>query len=309
MEADLAFHAVLLPAVAAAALAWLACMVARRGGPVAVPARVAAVVTSVAPLAWSLAYQEDSIRAVLRPATAYPWLGWASVMAATVCAVVSTQPGLRAAIAAGSIASLASCIMVNPPDLDGAGPNAAAAVLSMLATVGMAVALGHGRPGQRSLPCWPALAAWWAVFAAASGMVLLSGFAKLAVACGALSASAAAWAAMTAFVPRLAVLAPAASGAFAATLGVTMLVARGYDESGFPSWCWWAMTAAPGAACVAAWPGIARRPRLRALATVMAPALVALAALAAARAATGDGAGPSAPVDYALARSAGRGAP
>jgi hypothetical protein len=132
-------------------------------------------------------------------------------------------------------------------------------------------------------------------------MVLLSGFAKLAVACGALSASAAAWAVMSAIAPRLACAAPAVACAFAATLGVLCLVARGYDESGFPAWCWWLLAAAPGAGVLAAWPARRGRTRIAAAVAFVAPPAVAIVALLVARSSVSVPAGSPSLDDYARA--------
>jgi hypothetical protein len=315
MEADLALRAVALPAAVAAVVAWLSVTVfagrAARHALAGAVVRWLAVLLAVLPVAWAIAFQEGSAGAVLRPSVAFQWLGWAAAVAATVAAVGSMQPGRGACAVAGSVAALATCVMIRPPGLPGEGPRLAAALGAALAGAGMAIAFGGARegpgPADPRRAAWPALAAWWAALSVGSGMVLVSGFAKLAVACGALGASAAAWAVLAAWFPRMAALAPAASAAFAATFGALVLVARGYDESGFPAWSWWALTASPGAACVAAWPALARRPRLRAVATVAAPALAAIAALAAAKASTAGGS--ASPSDYALARTAARAAP
>lgn len=314
MELDLALRAVAAPVAAMAALAWLlaalACRAARvrNGFPadpsvtMAWPARWALTTLAMLPVGWAVAFQEPSWRDVAAPAVSYQWLGWAAVASASVSSAMSVVPGRAMAATAAVVASVVTCAMVKPPGLPDAGPKLVAALAAAIGGVGAARSMHGAAGGHSAAPAWAVLAGWWACITVASGMVLLSGFAKLAVACGALSASAAAWAVMSAMVPRLASVAPAISGAFAATLGVLCLVARGYDESGFPAWCWWLLAAAPGAGALAAWPARRGHARIAAAVAILAPPTFALAALVAARSSVAAPAGSPSLDDYAMSR-------
>ena len=311
MELDLALRAVAAPVAVMAALAWLVAALAGRAarprspaGPHATPAWHGGwmlAVLAVLPLAWAVAFQEPSWRDVAAPAVSYQWLGWAAVVAALVSSALAMVPGRAMATAAAAAASLVACAMVKPPGLPDAAPKFIAAAAAAIGGAGAAWSMCVAPGERRAAPAWATFAGWWACLAVASGMVLLSGFAKLAVTCGALSASAAAWAVMSASLPRVVHAAPAVSGAFAAALGVLCLVARGYDESGFPAWCWWLLAAAPGAGALAAWPARRGRVRIAALVTVLAPPSVALAALLAARSSVDAPTGSPSANDYAMA--------
>jgi hypothetical protein len=296
MELDLALRAVAAPVAAMAVACWLLVALVTRaartraarpaGSPSAVgwPVCWALTTLAVLPVAWAVAVQEPSWRDVATPTVSYQWIGWAAVAAALVSSAVSVVPGRLMSVAAAAVASLVACVMVKPPGLPDASPKLIAAFAAALAGVGAITSRGGSVDERGAVPAWATLAGWWACLAVASGMVLLSGFAKLAVACGALSASAAAWAVMSAIAPRLACAAPAVAGAFAATLGVLCLVARGYDESGFPAWCWWLLAAAPGAGVLSAWPARRGRTRIAAAVAFVAPPAVAIVALLCARA-------------------------
>jgi hypothetical protein len=312
MELDLALRAVAAPVAAMAASAWLLAALAGLSARVRVrcpadppestawPTRWALTTLAVLPVAWAIAFQEPSWREVAAPSVSYQWLGWAAVASALVTSAVTMVPGRAMAAAAAVAASVVACAMVRPPGLADAGPKFIAALAASAGGAGAAWSM-HGDSGTRTpAPAWAALAGWWACLAVASGMVLVSGFAKLAVTCGALSASAAAWAVMSAISPRVARAAPAVSGAFAATLGVLCLVARGYDESGFPAWCWWLLAAAPAAGALAAWPARRGHARVATAVAIVAPPTFALAALLAARSSVAAPAGSSSLDDYAM---------
>lgn len=319
MELDLALRAVAAPVAVMAALAWLVAALtgrAARTGPPAVrpataawPGRPVLSVLAVLPVAWAVAFQEPSWREVAVPAVSYQWLGWAAVVSALVSSALATVPGRAMATAAAATASLVACAMVKPPGLPDAGPKLIAAAAASIGGAGVAWSMRDACGDRRAAPAWATFAGWWACLAVASGMVLLSGFAKLAVTCGALSASAAAWAVMSAILPRVVHAAPAVSGAFAATLGVLCLVARGYDESGFPAWCWWLLAAAPGAGALAAWPARRGHGRIATVVAVLAPPALALAALLAARSSVAASTGSPSIDDYAMSGIALPGAP
>ncbi len=316
MELDLALRAVAAPVAAMAASVWLLVALAglaarmRARAPVdpseaaAWPMRWALTTLTVLPVAWAIAFQEPSWREVAAPVVSYQWLGWAAVVSALVSSALATVPGRTMAAAAAVSASVVTCAMVKPPGLPDAGPKFLAAAAAAIGGAGAAWSMHGPRGERRAAPAWATFAGWWACLAVASGMVLLSGFAKLAVACGALSASAAAWAVMSAVLPRVVHAAPAVSGAFAATLGVLCLVARGYDESGFPAWCWWLLAAAPGAGALAAWPARRGHARSATVVAVLAPPVLALAALLAARSSVATPTGSPSLDDYAMSGSA-----
>lgn len=313
MELDLALRAVAAPVAAMAVACWLLATLAMQaararaalptGSPSAMawPVRWALTTLAVLPVAWAVAFQEPSWRDVAIPTVSYQWIGWAAVAAALVSSAVSVVPGRLMSVAAAAVASLVACVMVKPPGLPDAAPKLIAAFAAALGGVGAITSPCGSVGARRAAPAWATLAGWWACLAVASGMVLLSGFAKLAVACGALSASAAAWSVMSAIAPRLACAAPAVAGAFAATLGVLCLVARGYDESGFPAWCWWLLAAAPGAGVLAAWPARRGHTRIAVAVAITAPPVVAIVALLVARSSVSVPAGSPSLDDYALA--------
>lgn len=285
MELELVLQAVLAPAVAAAVL-WLA---------VAVPVRVAMGRPGPS-RAWSLVQRLMALLAALpvlaslarQHGTALPFVDWPPTVASDWVAPAIATGALAAAAAGGSggpllalaciaSASFMTMVLVAPPGLTGGMPQLLAALACTATCAGSARAAV--RPGIAPF------AAWWIVSAAAAAMVLLSGFAKLALALGALSAGAAAFGVATRLVGGMP-LGVAGSASFGCAFVACAFVGLGYDETGFPRWTWAALALSPAAMSLGEARALAARPALRAMAVALGPAAIAALALAAAIAAS-----------------------
>lgn len=208
----------------------------------------------------------------------YGALPWALHAAVAVALVIGNGAGMLGRAAGAIAVPTMAMVFLAPPGLGGGVPQLVA--LAIAAVSGFAAASTSGRPGASPL------VGWWLVFAVASAMVLLSGFAKLAIVLGSLSAMAATLAVCAAALGR-----PVMGNGLAATLAsafvACVFLGCGYDESGFPRWTWALLAAAPAAMGVGSIPMVRARPRLRALAVSLAPATIAALALASAMLATG----------------------
>ena len=240
------------------------------------------------PVMVALAVQEAiTLREVFAhfPATvSYGALPWAMLAAVAAAIVMGNGSGVMSRVVGAIAVPAMAFVFVSPPGLGGGTPQLVA--LAIAALVGVAACSVSGRPGPAPL------LGWWLVLAVASIMVLLSGFAKLAIVIGALSAMSATLAVCAASIGR-----PAMGNGLATSL-VTAFVACaflgcGYDESNFPRWTWALLAVAPAATALVGIPGVRSRPWLRTAAIVLAPAAVAALALAAALLATAMTAGPA----------------
>lgn len=286
MEQELVLNAVLLPALGSAvllavvaALLWATC-----GHPAPRPAwrlagRLLALVV-VAPALASIARQEGSSMPVSAwpPAVSSEWLAPALAAAAMVALLVGPGVGRLGVLACAVGASAASMVLVAPPGLTGGLPQLAA--LAAAALSGIGASRVAAQPGPMPL------VGWWLVLAAASAMVLLSGFAKLALVLGALSAGCAALAALFPFLPGMALGTPAAV-ALGCALATCAFLGCGYDEAGFPWWSWLLVALSPLGMALGTLKGVARRPMARHAVIVLAPAMIAGLALLLALAASG----------------------
>jgi len=250
--------------------------------------RFVPVVAVLLPVTVSIAVQEAiTLREVLThfPATvSYGALPLALLAAVAVAIVMGNGSGALSRVVGAIAVSSVAFVFLSPPGLGGGVPQLVALVIATLAAV--AACSVSGRPGPAPL------LGWWLVLAVASVMVLLSGFAKLAIVVGALSAMSATLAVCAGTIGR-----PAMGNGLATSL-VTAFVACaflgcGYDESSYPHWTWALLAAAPAAAALGGLPGIRSRPRLCTMAVILAPAGVAAIALAAAIMATSTNAEPA----------------
>lgn len=278
MEQALLLNAVLVPALAAVlVLAILvipmraACGRPRPRSPWGLVGRFLALLV-VAPAITSIARQEGSINPVPSwpPAVSSEWLAPALVVSAAVAMLVGAGAGRLGTLACAVAASAASMVLVAPPGL--AGGTAQLLAMAIAALSGLGAAAVASRPGPAPL------VGWWLALSAASAMVLLSGFAKLALVLGALSAGCAAFAILLALVPGMALGVPAAVS-LGCALATSAFLGCGYDEAGFPRWSWLLLALSPLGMALGAVQGIAHRPIARRAAVMLAPASIASLAL------------------------------
>ena len=250
--------------------------------------RFVPIVAVLLPVMVSIAVQEAiTFREVLThfPATvSYGALPLAMLAAVVAAIVLGNGSGALSRVVGAITVPSVAFVFLSPPGLGGGVPQLVALVIAALAAV--ATCSVPGRPGPAPL------VGWWLVLAVASAMVLLSGFAKLAIVIGALSAMAATLAVCAGTIGR-----PVMGNGLATSL-VTAFVACaflgcGYDESNYPRWTWALLAGAPAAAALGGLPGIRSRPRLCMAALVLAPAGAAALALAAAMMSTATIAGPA----------------
>lgn len=246
---------------------------------------------AVVPVAIAMAVQESiapfGAFTHFPAAVSYGALPMALLAGAVAALPIGCGTGRLGAFACAVTVPAVALALVRPPGLADGVPQLLAAVascLGSLASTSTAAAPAHESATRRStaLP----FASWWILFAIASGMVLLAGFAKLAVVLGALSATAAALA-----VAALAGCAPVLANGTAACLATAFVactfVGQGYDEAGIPRAAWWLLSFAPAAAAVGRIPASRAHPRLAAAITAFLPAMLALIALGLALSTTG----------------------
>ena len=250
--------------------------------------RFVPIVAVLLPVMVSIAVQEAiTFREVLThfPATvSYGALPLAMLAAVAAAIVLGNGSGTLSRVVGAIAVPSVAFVFLSPPGLGGGVPQLVALAIAALASV--AACSVSGRPGPAPL------LGWWLVLAVASAMVLLSGFAKLAIVIGALSAMAATLAVCAGTIGRPVMgngLATSLVTAFAACA----FLGCGYDESNYPRWTWALLAAAPAAAALGGLPGIRSRPRLCIAASILAPAGAAARALAAAMMSTTTIAGPA----------------
>ena len=250
--------------------------------------RFVPIVAVLLPVMVSIAVQEAiTFREVLThfPATvSYGALPLAMLAAVAAAIVLGNGSGTLSRVVGAIAVPSVAFVFLSPPGLGGGVPQLVALAIAVLAAV--AACSVSGRPGPAPL------LGWWLVLAVASAMVLLSGFAKLAIVIGALSAMAATLAVCAGTIGRPVMgngLATSLVTAFAACA----FLGCGYDESNYPRWTWALLAAAPAAAALGGLPGIRSRPRLCIAASILAPAGAAALALAAAMMSTATIAGAS----------------
>jgi hypothetical protein len=250
--------------------------------------RFVPIVAVLLPVAVSEAVQEAitlrELFAQFPTTVSYGALPWAMLAAVAVAIAVGNGSGALSRVAAAILVPSVALVFLSPPGLGGGVPQLVA--LAIAAVAAMAACSVSGRPGPAPL------LGWWLVFAVASVMVLLSGFAKLAVVLGALSAMAATLAVCAAAIGR-----PTMGNGLAVTLATALAAGAflgcGYDESSFPRWTWALLASAPAATALVCVPMVKRHPRLRFTVIVLGPSAVAVLALAAAMLATASTASPS----------------
>ncbi len=289
MELDLLLRAVMGPAaMAVAVLVVLRLAFGARRWAASAPAWVAVLMVS-APIA-AFAHQEGGLR--WPPALAYDWLPVAMAAAAGIAFGLRLPPAgsWRWRLGASVGAAFVSLSVIAPPGHSSAEWRLLAAAIVSASAFGAAsgwgglpAAPGHA-PASRLAAAMPFLS-MWAVAAAGSVVVILSGFAKLAVVMGALSACSAALA-VGAFAVRGTRAGGATSVAFAVILGAAAWFGLGYDEAGIPSAAWVVLAMSP-AASASALAVPAARPRTSMIVSAAAPAAVAAAAVAIAIASVG----------------------
>jgi hypothetical protein len=249
--------------------------------------RFVPIVAVLLPVAVSVAVQEAitlrELFAQFPTTVSYGALPWAMLAAVAVAIVAGNGSGALSRVAAAILVPSVALVFLSPPGLGGGVPQLVA--LAIAAVAAMAACSVSGRPGPAPL------LGWWLVFAVASVMVLLSGFAKLAVVLGSLSAMAATLAVCAAAIGR-----PTMGNGLAVTLATALAAGAflgcGYDESSFPRWTWALLASASAATALVGVPMVKRHPRLRVTVIVLGPSAVAVLALAAAMLATASTASP-----------------
>ena len=246
------------------------------------------IVAVLLPVAVSEAVQEAitlrELFAQFPTTVSYGALPWAMLAAVAAAIVAGNGSGALSRVAAAILVPSVALVFLSPPGLGGGVPQLVA--LAIAAVAAMAACSVSGRPGPAPL------LGWWLVFAVASVMVLLSGFAKLAVVLGALSAMAATLAVCAAAIGRP-TMGNGLAVALATALAAGAFLGCGYDESSFPRWTWVLLASAPAATALVGVPMVKRHPRLRFTVIVLGPSAVAVLALAAAMLATASTASPS----------------
>ena len=282
MELDLLLRAVIGPAtIAVVGVVILRLVLGAPGWKSSAPAWIALLLAS-APIA-AVVHQEGGLR--WPPALAYDWLPVAMASAAGLAAALrvpsaASWPWRLGVSVAASVVALS---VIAPPGHASAEWRLSSA--AAIAASAFGAASGWGRsPSEAERTDAPRIAAsapflsMWAVAAAGSAIVILSGFAKLAVVMGALSACSAALA-VGAFTVRGTQAGVATSVAFAVILGAGAWFGLGYDEAGIPASAWLLLAMSPAASAVsriapATWP------RVSMVLGSAAPAAVAFAAVA-----------------------------
>jgi hypothetical protein len=268
MEIDALLYAILIPTVAAAAL--LATLgVLRRRWPWCAwqgwPALALAGVVFCA-----CAQQFGGVP--WKPHISFDWFPWAIALTAALALVAhATDRSASQSLSLAGTALAASCafVLASPAGLSTAARFGGAAV----AAIATATAV-HGT--RRAGPS--AALGMWGSAAALSGLVLVSGFAKLAIVLGAFSAMSAAIGVLG-WVQRPLPVGPSAVAVWCAVMATSSMYAMGNDVTLIPSAAWWLAAASPAAAGLALIPKISSRPALANTVRVGAP--IAAAALAA----------------------------
>lgn len=247
---------------------------------------VTPVAAVVVPVAVSMAVQESiapsEVFTHFPAGMAYGALPPALLAAALVAVPLGCGTGRLGAWASAIAVPAAAFVLLRPPGLRDGGPQLLAVAA---ASLGALAPRAGASPATRRAAALP-FASWWLLFALASGMVLLSGFAKLAIALGALSATAATLA-VAAFAGCAPVLTNGTAACLATAFVACIFVGQGYDEAGMPRAAWWLLSFAPAASVLGRIPALRSHPRLAAALEAGLPMVLAIVALAVALAAIG----------------------
>ncbi len=268
MEIDALLYAILTPTVAAAALLAALGALRHRWPWCAWQGWVALALAGV--VFWACAQQFGGVP--WKPHISFDWLPWAIVLTA-VLAVLAHALGrtkLQSLSLAGTALAASLAFVVAAP----AGLSTTARIAgAVIAAASTAVALHATRQAGPT-----AALAMWGSAASLSGLVLISGFAKLAIVLGAFSAMAAAVAVLGWVQRPLPVGAPAIA-VWCAVMATASMYAMGNDVNHLPTAAWWLAAASPAAVGFALIPKVSTRPTLANAVRVGAP--IAVAALAA----------------------------
>ena len=283
MELDIVLRAVFAPALAVCVAALLLHVVSR-----AIPARIpnnsfrARAVRYLTPLRWMpllLVLSPVVAHLHLQPGfawpctTSYAWLPVALVIGAVIALITGTVTNRFIRVMVAVVAATCTIAVLTPPTIGGVGYQLVAALIAAMAALGTGVA---ARPTAHTRVA--PFIALWIVAACASVLCVLSGFAKLGIVVGALSAGSAALAVASAMAPSVR-LGYGGAVTIACTMAACMFIGAGYDESGFPLAAWAAVAISPAFMAVGELPVFATRPRTRWCVTIAAPAVVALCAV------------------------------
>lgn len=281
MELDIILRAVLAPALAVFVAALLLHMIAGKGrvaGRRALCAGHGAL--CLTPLRWMpLLIVAPGIAAHIHLqggfewpcTTSYEWLPVAMVIGAGISALTSGVSSPKGQLLATAVAATSAIFTLKPPGLGGQWYQVLTVAIAVLASLGAAKPASQFRVAP--------FVAIWIIAASASVLCVLSGFAKLGIVVGALSGGGAALAVAAAISPSVRLGRGGATACTCALVGC-MFLGTGYDESGFPWWTWAMLAASPalmgvGARCVPA-----TRSRTQACVVVVAPAALAVCAVA-----------------------------
>ena len=185
----------------------------------------------------------------------WQWL-WAVSASIAAASVVIAIPVLGARIPASikgsllvAIAGSIAVLMLKPPGFDGVGDRMivflAIAVPAWLAMPWCGACAADADRGSRRPAGWSVGIAFWLAASGLSGVVLMSGFAKLAIPLGALAALSMAAAVLSLRGKRD--LGYLGIATLAATLGAAAVVGWAYDDTEIPAWSFLAIAFAPAA--------------------------------------------------------------
>ena len=254
---EIVLKGVLMPMAAGLAPLAIGMRLWRRDAPPAASGWGLAVAVAVT-FALALWVQEGDKLWELRQKWQWLWALSASIAAASVViAIPLPWPRIPASIKGSLLVAIAGAVavlMLKPPGFDGVGDRMivflAIAVPAWLAMpwcgAGDACASDDDRgPVRFGSPGWSVGIAFWLAASGLSGVVLASGFAKLAIPLGALAALSMAAAVLSLRGKRD--LGYLGIATLAATLGAAALVGWAYDDTEIPAWSFLAMAVAPTA--------------------------------------------------------------
>jgi len=281
MELDIILRAVFAPAFAVFVAALVLHVISRKGGGAGrralFPDHVASWLT---PLRWiPLLIVAPAIAAHILLqggfewpcTTSYEWLTVALGIGAGISVVTSSVSSPKGQLLATVVTAACAMFILKPPGLGGFGYQVLVAAIAVLASLGTAQPAAQFRVAP--------FVALWIVAACASVLCVLSGFAKIGIVLGALSAGSAALAVAASICPSVR-LGRGGATASACALAGCMFIGAGYDESGFPWWTWAMLAASPALMGVGARFVPIPRSRTQACVMVAAPAALAVCAVA-----------------------------
>ena len=290
MELDIVLRAVFAPALAVCVAALLLHVVSR-----AILARTpnnsfrARAVRYLTPLRWMpllLVLPPIVAHLHLQPGfvwpctTSYAWLPVALLISAAIALVTGSVTSRFAQVVVAVVTAASTLVVLNPPTISGVGYQMVGVLIAATAALGAGTAaLGAGLAARPTAHTRVApFVALWLVAACASVLCVLSGFAKLGIVVGALSAGSAALAVASVMASSVQ-LGYGGAVTFACTMAACMFIGAGYDESGFPLAAWAAVAISPAFIAVSQLPVFATRPRIQWCVTIAAPAAVVLCAV------------------------------